>query len=131
MGIVPDLVGRCDLVLRAALAICAVLGRPRLMYSAMFFCDAVIRRLQEMGKHKRRKGKPAAAGTGPLGADLVALTTEMEWEAKKEEIFKDTPECLRSDKCTCQGTLAAFGFVFLMWWLWVNRAATVALKLPQ
>ena len=43
MGIVPGLLGRCDLVLRTALAICAFLDRPgRLIYCNVSAIFAVI-----------------------------------------------------------------------------------------
>ena len=67
---------------------------------------------------------------GPLGHELFELQKEREWEAEKEEIFKDTPDCLRCDKCTCQRAIAWVGVPFLVWWMWMNRVETVALKMP-
>ena len=67
---------------------------------------------------------------GPLGHELLELQKEREWEAEKEEIFKDTPDCLRCDKCTCQRAIAWVGVPFLVWWMWMNRVETVALKMP-
>ena len=53
MGIVPGLVGRCDLVLRTAPAIFALRGRPGRAHVLQCFCGF--------------RSDPAAAGNAPIG----------------------------------------------------------------